>query len=230
MSALDKSNEEAPIGKSAIQPTGPFSVVIVDDDPFFRAKIESWIAANSRFTCVASCEDGESGLEVICSKKPDIALVDFGLPDIKGDAVMWQAKERAPPTKVVAISGILGDYVALRALSARADGFLDKEDCLDPPKFFAELEEVLRGGCPLSERARKLVVRAWQACRPNPAVMDLLTEREREVAELLCLGLAEGAIAHKLGISVETVRWHVERIYGQLAVHCRADLQTKLLG
>jgi DNA-binding NarL/FixJ family response regulator len=208
--------------------TGRITVVVADSDDFFRAKCESWLRADELFQCVGAVADGQAALMEIASMNPAMALIGLGLPRIKGGEVIWRAKQKAPSIKIAAVSGTLDDSAVLEALDAGADGFLDKP--MDRSAFLGQLAEVARGGCPLSDRALKLVLREYRQRRPKPAITWRLTAREKEMAELVCVGLYDGAIARELGISVATVRWHEKCLHEKLKVQCRADLQSRLLG
>lgn len=207
----------------------PISVLIIEDDDLFRAKLESWLRAESRFACVGSCADGETGLREILARKPALAIVDYALPEMYGDAVIWHAKLLLPGLKALVISGVPGDHVVFDSLDAGADGFLDKP-IKAPAALFFQVDEVLAGKFPLADRACQLLVQSYQESRPKPWLMALLTDREKEVAELTCHGLANGAIAHKLGISLDTVQTHQKTIHSKLEVHSRVELQIKLYG
>ncbi|MHB8520981.1 MAG: response regulator [Limisphaerales bacterium] len=162
----------------------------MNDGDFFPRKIEAWPRSKLRFTCVASCADGETGFEAICAKQPALAVVDFGLPGIKGDQVIWRAKEQVPSVKIVSVSGIPDDSVVFRALSALRTGFWTRTTW-GRASCFSRTQEVILGGFSLSERARKIVPQKWQECRPRATVGAVLTDRKREIAELACLGFTK---------------------------------------
>jgi DNA-binding NarL/FixJ family response regulator len=214
--------------KKSSRHAGRITVLVADSDDFFRAKVESWLRADGLFQCVGAMADGRAALMEIVSKNPALAVIGLGLPGMKGGEVIWRAKQKAPSVKIAAVDGIADDSAVLEGLDAGADGLLDKP--MDRAAFLDQLAEVARGGCPLSERARKLVLREYRQWRPRPAITWPLTSRQKEVAELVCLGLYDGAIARKLGISVATVRWHEKCLHEELKVQCRADLQSTLLG
>jgi DNA-binding CsgD family transcriptional regulator len=96
--------------------------------------------------------------------------------------------------------------------------------------LLTQLDQLLSGGHPLSDRVRNLLVEDYVKSRPKPKVFGLLTPREREIAERKCRGLGSGAIARDLGISVWTVRTHERDINSKLNIHNRAELQCLLYG
>jgi len=203
------------------------TVVLIEDDDIFRALIDAWLREDPRFVVAGSYPDAESALEQIASIKPAIAIVDFGLPGMKGDELICRIKQEIPSIKVIAMSGIPDNSVVFDAFAAGADGFLDKP--FEKVEFFADLNEVLAGGHPLSKRARKLLVDAWRKTVPHVAPSLLgLTDRETTVAEMVVQGLTYEAIATRLEISRRTVEEHVRHVYDKLHIHSRTELQLKL--
>ena len=203
-------------------------VVLVEDDDLFRAEMERWLRQADDFEILGSYRDGETALPNILQEKPDVVVLDFGLPGIKGDECTVWIKQRLPNVGVLIVTGLPDNAILFEALEAGADGFLDKP--LKREAFLAQLEEVLAGGCPLSVRASKLLVENYRKYRPSAYEMFPLTAREREIAELACQGLNDEAIAKKLGIAIWTVRSHQKNIHHKLHIHCRAELQIKLFG
>ncbi len=188
---------------------GPVSVLIVDDNDFFRRDVESWIRAEPRFNCIGSFADGNMGLEEILAKSPNLAIVDLPLPGLHGIEVIRSAHDRLPMVKLLVVTEMPDDHLVFEALEAGAEGFLDKP--LGHASFFASLDEVLRDEYPLSSRARKLVAQKYRSMRPDSAAMSSLSHREREIAELAFIGLSDEAIAKRLSIALHTVRWHQKK-------------------
>ena len=210
-----------------MQPTAKrIAVILVEDDDFVRANVEAWLRGTMVYRCVGSFADGETALEAARALNPALAIVDFGLPGIKGAEVIWQLKRGDPRIKIILITGIPDDTIVFEALDAGVDGFLDKP--LKREAFLAQLEEVMAGGCPLSARASKLLVEKYRQYRPSAYAMFPLTAREREIAELACRGFSNQAIAKTLGISASTVATHQKNIHHRLDIHCRTELQIKL--
>jgi two-component system, NarL family, response regulator LiaR len=215
--------------KLAHQPSRPFSVVIVADDDIFRAQVEGWLGQNPRFACVGSYSDGKTALAKICSKKLDLAIVEYRMLGTKDNAVIRHLKARAPSAKIVVITGIPDNEVVFDTLGAGADGFLDK-DRLTRRAFLTQLDRLMAGAHPLSERAASLLVAEYVRSLPRPDMIELLTPREREVAERKCRGLSSEAIAREHGISIWTVRTHERNINSKLHSRNRAELHFKLYG
>jgi hypothetical protein len=105
----------------------------------------------------------------------------------------------------------------------RPDGFLDKEDRFDRANLFVDLEQALCGGCPLSDQARRLVVRAWQECRSA----SRLTRCARRIAETACLGMREGDNRRKTRRREAYRPPAPKHIHANLELRCRTVLQPK---
>ena len=204
------------------------AVILVEDDDRVRALVEAWLRGTMLYRCVGSFADGETALEAARALNPALAIVDFGLPGIKGGEVIWQLKRGDPRIKIILITGIPDNGIVFEALDAGVDGFLDKP--LKREAFLAQLEEVRAGGCPLSARASRLLVEKYRQYQPKAFEMRPLTAREREIAELTCRGLSNLAIAKMIGISVLTVATHQKNIHHKLDLHSLAELQIKLYG
>lgn len=207
----------------------PIRVCLVEDDPFFRGKMEVVLRNVSGFQCVGSFADGESALRAVLVRSPDIVVLDFGLPRMKGDEFLRRLKEVAPDIRVVVFTGIPDDSVLFDSLAAGADGFFYKDE-VAPAKFLSELAAVQQGYCPLAHRARKVLLEQFRQTRANSVAWDSLTDREREVAKLLIDGLLNKEIAGKLSIGEGTVHSHVQHIYEKLHVHTRTEAAMKLWG
>ncbi|GEM_PF-1233254 len=168
----------------------------------------------------------QSSLEQIASIKPTLAFIDFGLPGMKGDELIWRIKRELPNTQAIAISGIADNSVFFDAIAAGADGFLHKP--LRKARFFEHVNDLLAGGMPLSKRARKLLVDEWRKTVSHvPLSLLGLTDREKALAEMVGQGVTYEAIATRLEISRPTVEEHVRHIYDKLHIHSRPEMQRK---
>ena len=196
-------------------------VFLVDDDPEVRAGIESVIERHEAgLTVVASVGTVNAALEVIESDAAiDVSIVDLGLPDGHGNALIARVVATRPDSAVLVFTVFGDDESIFSALRAGADGYLLKD---------ASSEEVLEaarhawtGGAPMTpEVARKVV----QSFRPDAADPTLaITEREREVLELMSAGSTYSEIGDMLQISPGTVHSHAKNIYRKLDVTSKTE-------
>mgnify|MGYP000383294307 CR=1 FL=1 len=121
------------------------------------------------------------------------------------------------PTAVLRFNSIL----------AGADGFLLKETV--PSGLVAAIEEVRKGGSPMTPQIARRVVQRFRKVDPEPAAVESLTEREQEVLEQLALGNRYKEISNQLGISLDGIRFHIRGIYNKLQVHSRTEAVLKYL-
>ncbi len=164
---------------------------------------------------------------------PDVLLVDLGLPDGSGLAVISEAKKRYPDCEVMVISVFGDEETVVAAIEAGATGYLLK-DAL-PELFLNTIREVHAGGSPISPSiARILLSRARARRLTAPAAPDgeQLAEREIQILALVAKGFNFAEIGQLLSISSNTVKTHVYRIYRKLSVHSRGEavFEAKKLG
>ena len=203
-------------------------VCLVEDDHLFRSQLERCVAHDKGMRCVGSFADGESALPNILQSQPDVVVLDFGLPGMKGDDCICIIRERCPSVRTLVLSGLPAHSVVFDCLEAGADGFLDKDDYQNNRSdLLGEIRAVYRGQAPLSARARRLALEKIRRHHPHSPAWKSLTEREREVASLLGQRLSNKEIAQQLEISPSTVKSHVKRIFERLDTHDRHDIEFR---
>lgn len=204
-------------------------VCLIEDDTFFRSKLERVLTKARDFECDGSFGAAEAALPHIERTKPDIVLLDLSLPGLSGAECLRCLKQRAPQARVVVLTGLPDHAVVFDSLQAGADGFLDKEE-FSAQRLLQELREAHEGAHPLSRRARDLALQAFLEYHAQPQKPEILTEREYEVAVLMRQRLSAKEMADKLGISVHTVYAHIRNIFEKTHAHNRMDAIFKLWG
>ena len=206
-------------------------VLIVEDDPAFRARYAAVLAHDSSFDVVASVGTGGEGLAMLDLRKPDVLLVDLGLPDISGIEVIRHASQTLPKCECMVVTVFGDEEHVLASIEAGAAGYLLKD--ASEESFLSGIRELINGGSPISPIiARRLLKRfhadAPQTNVPTPATDDensnvTLSEREREILLLASKGFNYPEMGKLMGISPHTVTSHVKKIYRKLAVHSRGE-------
>ena len=174
---------------------------------------------------VGAFESAEAALAALPAERPDAVLMDINLPGLSGIECVRQLKQVLPDVQVVMLTAFDDSDRVFESLQAGATGYVLKRS--SPEEILDAVRDVCAGGSPLSSAiARKIV----QYFVPRPAAPEVaaLSDREREVLEALSRGLLYKEIADALGISINTVREHVRRIYTTLQVRSRADAVSKL--
>ena len=192
-------------------------VLVVDDHAVVRRGISSLLAAADGLECVGAVGDGDSALELVERLDPDVLLLDLSMPGQDGVTVIRTLRERGHSTPVLVLTSFGEPDLVVPALVAGADGYLlkyqDGESILDAVRCIAA------GGAPVDP----MVTAAVLADLRDRGQGDLLTDREKEVLELVRQGLPNKVIARRLRISEATVKTHVTRILQRIGATDRTQ-------
>jgi DNA-binding NarL/FixJ family response regulator len=219
------SSGQAPV--PFVSPPQKISVAIVEDSPSVRTSLERIVSSSRRCRCVSVSPDGAHALRVIPKKKPDVVLMDIGLPDVSGIECTSSLTRLLPDLQVLVLSIHRDNERIFEALEAGASGYLLKR--ASPDEIVRAIEEVHAGGVPMSAEIARMVVRSFRRAPTAKAGTTALTKREAEILDLLAQGHASKEIADRLGISYETVSEHLGNIYKKLHVHSRTEAVVKYL-
>jgi DNA-binding NarL/FixJ family response regulator len=200
-------------------------LLIADDHTLFRESLRSLLTPRG-FEIVGEARDGREAVELARQLKPDIVLMDLSMPGLDGLAATRLISAEMPGVKVVILTASEEDAQLFEAIKSGAQGYLLKS--LDSQDFFSLLEGLGRGEPALTPLlAGKLL---QEFARKTPAVSeshdpDSLTDREREVLQLLVSGVTSNRrLARDLGVSENTVKFHVRHILDKLHLHNRAQV------
>ncbi len=199
---------------------GPTSVVIVEDHSLIRDGLRMLLALEREFQLVGEAGTVAEAREVINARKPQMAIVDVGLPDGDGINLTAELLQSHVGLRVLILTGDLSEATVARALAVGAHGYVPKHHNAD--ELFKALHTLRDGGRYVSATVAASYPIA--ASKPVQTVLSRLTEREREIVGLLRDGDSSKHIARKLDLSVATVRKHRENIMGKLDVHNVAEL------
>jgi two-component system nitrate/nitrite response regulator NarL len=194
------------------------TVVVVDDHPFFRDGVTRGLARDGRIEVLGEAATGAEALAVIGRELPDVALVDYQLPDMNGVDVTHALRRDSVATRVLLVSAFTDGAVVFRALEEGAAGYLAKDasrtELIDAVLQVARGETVIPGG--LTEGlAAQIRLRAQPSA---PA----LTPRELDVLKGFARGLSIPQLAAELFVAPSTVKTHTQRLYEKLGVSDRA--------
>jgi DNA-binding NarL/FixJ family response regulator len=204
------------------------TISIVDDQSELREKIAAFLTTTPGFRCVSGYASAEEALSCLPREKPDVVLMDINLGGMSGIECVRQLKPKLPDSQVVMLTVFEDTEKIFNALTAGASGYLLKR--MPPAKLLEAIREVMEGGSPMSAPIARKVV---QLLRRVPAPSDQnadLSPREREVLESLAVGRAYKQISEQMGISINTVRTYIRRIYEKLHVQSRTEAVAKYLG
>ena len=200
-------------------------VVVVDDHPLYREGLVTAMSAMTGVEVVGEAGDGEQAVAVVRKLLPDVVVMDLHMPVLNGiDATRCIALEH-PSVAVLVLTMLEGDDSVFAAMRAGARGYLLKG--ADRSEIARALEGVAHGEVVFSSGIASRVL-AFFAAGPGATTAALepfpgLTEREREILDLVARGLTNAEIARRLVVSDKTVRNHVSNVFAKLQVAGRAE-------
>ena len=205
----------------------PVTVSIVEDSDKVRETLVRVLNRADGFSCVSQYANAEDALKDLPQAKPDVVLMDINLPGMNGVECVRQLKKIAPEIQVMMLTVYEDTENIFDALAAGASGYMLKRTA--GKELLEAIEEVKRGGSPMTTHIARKVVQSFQRSAAVEAQTESLSEREQQVLDLLSQGLIYKEIAEKLGISYETVHTYIRRIYEKLQVRTRTEAVAKFL-
>ena len=211
----------------------PISVIIIEDFKLTRVGLRCALNANEDIDVVAEAEDAIEGLKYIERYKPDIVLMDLGLPGMNGIEAMVKCKELNFDTKIIALTSHDRSEEVISALSSGASAYCMKD--IDPNKLAEVVRDVSKGVCWLDPVVAQMTLNALPkidniGILPGKSNLDgrvPLTEREFEVLKHLVSGKSNTEIAKELIVSVHTAKAHVCSILQKMCVNDRVQAAVK---
>lgn len=191
-------------------------VLIVDDHRMFAESLGHLIGTRDDVDEVAHARSVAEAGSVSDRLRPELAIVDWKLPDGHGGDAIHAIRAATPAVKVIVLTGSSSSTVG-RALAAGAEGFLTKDRAAD--ELFDAIDTVVRGEVSLTSEALREVLQL--GALPDPETS--LSPREVEIVRLLAAGRSNKDIADELFLSPNTVRNHVQRISKRLGAHSRLE-------
>ncbi len=196
-------------------------VAIVEDDRGLREQLVQILGAARDVRFVGACASGEEAVERIHLLQPEVVLMDIKLPGMSGIECVTHLKKALPSIQILMLTVYEDSESIFRALKAGADGYLVKSS---PPDVLLDaIDDVHRGGSPMSSHIARKVVRHFHLAGPSLQESEKLSAREQEVLSLLSGGYIYKEISDQLGIGIETVRTHVKNICEKMHVRNRVE-------
>lgn len=204
-------------------------IAVVEDDQLFRLYLKKVLSMeHSGFVITGFYESAESALDPILEARPDVVLVDLGLPNMSGEEVIRQLSVKLIATAFLVLTTHEEPKHVFHSLRAGAIGY-----CLKSAKP-AELVDIIRaagnGGSPLSPNIARMLIETYQDSSKVKKKKDFdLTRRELQIVELLAQGKVSKEIAHELTLSYETIRDYLKAIFRKLKVQTQTEAVIKYM-
>ena len=204
----------------------PIALVIYEDNARLRQSMELLLGEGSGFSIAGSFSNCDHVVEQMDELQPQLVIMDIDMPGIGGIEGVRKIKTTFPEIKVIMYTVFDDDNRIFDCICYGADGYLLKNTT--PVKLIQSLNELVEGGAPMSPFVAQKVFQHFR--KTNAAKEEFhLTEREREILELLVKGNSYKMIADKSSISIDTVKKHLQNIYHKLHVSCGTEAVAKAL-
>ncbi len=206
--------------------SAPVRIVIVEDDDELRELLRRRIERAEGLQLVRTFASGDAFLEHIEELTAQVVLMDINMPGKSGIDCVREAKVVKPEVQYLMLTIFENPAYIFQALCAGATGYLLKSTTTE--ELLEAIHDIHKGGSPMNSAIARLVVNSFQQETRQQINDELLTDREKGVLDGLASGLQYKEIAAKAGISTETVRVHVRRIYSKLQVNGRMEAVRKV--
>lgn len=204
----------------------PVRVVIYEDNPFLRDSIADLIRSSIRFELKGAFENCDHVSLDMETLKPEVVLMDIEMSGTNGLEGLAIIRKKYPQVHVIMLTVFEDNDSVFEAIRAGASGYLLKKT--PPEKIQEAIMDVLHGGAPMTSSIARKVLSHFPKAPSHNEELDKLAPREQEVLNLLVTGHSYKMIADKCGITIETVRSHIKRIYEKLQVHSATEAATKV--
>jgi len=196
-------------------------IVIADDHALFRDGLRSLLSTQGH-DIVGEAKNGREAIDLARRLKPDLILMDVQMPEIDGLAATRTLTAELPDVKVIILTATEDDAKLFEAIKSGAQGYLLKN--LEADDFFSMLDRASLGEPALTPNLARKLLHEFARPAADQHDQNALTAREREVLELMVEGITSNRrLAKRLGLSENTVKFHVRNILDKLRLHTRAE-------
>jgi DNA-binding NarL/FixJ family response regulator len=202
-------------------------VAIVEDNDSIRESLALILGGSPGLECCGAWRTAEETLANLPGQPADVVLMDINLLGQSGIECVRQLKALLPKLQIIMLTIEDDSRKVFESLKAGASGYLIKN--LPPAQILAAVEEVHRGGSPMSSQIARLLVQQFQQVGRGGGEMARLTPREEEVLGLAVKGYRSKEIADALSLSAQTVQTHFRNLYEKLHVRSRAEAVARYL-
>jgi DNA-binding NarL/FixJ family response regulator len=202
----------------------PVRILLADDHPIFRDGLRKLLTSDDNLTIVGEASNGQECIQMLSKLKPDILLLDLRMPDKDGLAVLEEINFETVPTRVIVLTATEDDRDVIRAMRLGARGVVLKQSATD--LLVKSIHKVYSGEIWLDQHMTAEVMKAFsKSSEAGPRrEKPLLSDREKEIVQLVAQGFRNKEIGEKLFISEQTVKNHLHNIFDKLGVSDRLEL------
>lgn len=200
----------------------PASIMLVDDHPLLRKGLKQLISLEDGLEVVAECSNGADALVKAEELDPDLIILDLNMQGMDGLETLKRMRDNGVTSRIVMLTVSDADEDVVTAITNGADGYLLKD--MDPELLLEQIQRAIEGKMVLSEAITEVLATALRRpSAPSKSKLDGLTNREREILELIAKGMSNKVIARELDISDGTVKVHVKHLLKKLGLRSRVE-------
>ncbi|MSR62877.1 MAG: response regulator transcription factor [Planctomycetes bacterium] len=199
-------------------------VYLVDDQAIIRAALKSFLGARPEFLIVGDSADARQAIAAMPALRPDVIVLDITMPGLSGLDAIPSLRKQLPRAKILMLTHHESESFVQQALSSGAEGYVSKSS--EPAELALAIMAVQRGDPYISPKVASGLVRGMRrdGAPPSKTRLEGLTQREREVFQLLALGKSNKEVAAQLGLALATAKKHRENLQRKLACNSAAEL------
>lgn len=202
-------------------------ILLYDDNEALRASMEALITEEPDFELLVAMSNAETIEEDIQELKPDVILMDIDMPGINGVQAVRMIRKTNQQLPVIMLTVFDDNENIFKAICAGASGYILKRYAIE--EIPSAIRNVLTGGAPMTGTVAKKVLQMVPQAKTNDEEKNDLSKRETEILQFLVNGFSYKMIASKLEISIDTVRFHIKKIYDKLHVHSATEAVSKAI-
>ena len=192
----------------------PIAVVIADDHPMIREGLRTMLLHSHEVSVVGEASNGKELIQAVDELGPQVILVDVRMPDMDGISAVREIRARHPEVKAMMLTVHDEEHLVHEALAAGASGYMLKN--VDVGDLIRAVKTIADGKAFLHPEITQSLITQIEDVRPKPRAAKNLSQRERDVLQLLAFGKSNKEIARELGIGSQTVKTHVSHIFTKL--------------
>lgn len=200
-------------------------VVIYEDNPQLREGLSMLIDGSDGFSLLAAFKNCNNVVEEVTAFQPDVVLMDIDMPGVNGIEGLKQLRQANTDVKVLMLTVFDDNKNVFEAIRSGANGYVLKKT--PPAKLLEYIEEAASGGAPMTASIATQVLKMFSEIHNNTNDSYNLSDREKQVLQLLVNGYSYKMIAGEMFIAIDTVRSHIKKIYEKLHVNSKSEAVAK---
>jgi len=199
--------------------------IICEDNNDYRESLVAFLDEDENLVCCGSFAGADNIVDIINENQPDVVLMDIDMPGKNGIEALKEIKEISSKTEIVMLTVFEDRDNVFEAVCAGASGYLLKN--ATPELIARSIKEVMKGGAAMSPVIARKTLQFFQ--KPLKQDAFKLTAQEQQVLKLLIEGLSYKMIAAKMNVVIDTIRYHIKKIYDKLHVHSAPEAVAKAI-